>query len=769
MGLPDLYPAQVGSPYTTLAAPYTSGESTMTLADATKLPTAPNIVCLAGDVAGEFRYSEKDGNTLLGVVKLPGTPNATWPVGTYAFRGIAAYDLNAIHENMVRTATYVVAASDAPAHVKRQADYVCDGTDDAIVIQAAIDSMSSGTVHFSPGTYTISTQINLPEKISLYGSRGGTIFDCTSLSSGYAIAVAHNTPSWRGYATSAYPLLADASHDSTEIFIGAESISAGGFAAGDIVKIYDDESIAGGGNYKKGEIFTVKSVTETTIVPVGILDDSYTTSNNAHIRKLYPASNIAIVGIRFIGPGIETTPGAINLTVTTRAKIIDCIFEDFGAQAVHFTDSFDLDIDHNQFKNIFYTGLGYSVSIGNACRHIRITNNSFTIRGRHYIATGAGTGTYCSGGLPGYIYISGNYFESSTQEAINTHPPFSKYGPLIITENTFVDCGNAVETSNANLVFDSNATINCPYAVRYYTWGDVHRDCIISNNMFILTRTDLDSTKGGVYLKSKDSATVRISGNSFIGSGIYTLPGCENVTIDGNTFKKINASPSIYMYSSKNTRIANNIIDGTYLHFVVDSGDYLDFSENLEISNNIFKNPADADPIRIGASRKNVSVLNNVFQAVSGRCIRILTPEGVIIIRGNRFIDNTALRHAVTFETAATAPHMVYIEDNIFGSTIGSPIKFDTVSPPFNMNNFIITRNTGYVTESKGTATLLNTTTSIVVAHGCSATPTNITVTPSSIGNATKWWVDTIGDTTFTIHVDQDPGADITFYWKAEV
>src|SRR5690554_2571562 len=97
MGLPDLYPAQVGSPYTTLIAPYTTGESTMTLVDATKLPAAPNIVCLAGSVSGEFRYSGKDGNILQGVTALPGTPAATtWPAGTYAFRGIAAYDMNAL-------------------------------------------------------------------------------------------------------------------------------------------------------------------------------------------------------------------------------------------------------------------------------------------------------------------------------------------------------------------------------------------------------------------------------------------------------------------------------------------------------------------------------------------------------------------------------------------------------------------------------------------------------------------------------------------------
>ena len=70
----------------------------MTVVDATKLPDAPNIVCLAGDVAGEFRYTGKDGNTLLGVVKLPGTPDATWSIGTFAFRGIAAYDLDALRD-----------------------------------------------------------------------------------------------------------------------------------------------------------------------------------------------------------------------------------------------------------------------------------------------------------------------------------------------------------------------------------------------------------------------------------------------------------------------------------------------------------------------------------------------------------------------------------------------------------------------------------------------------------------------------------------------
>ena len=80
-----------------------------------------------------------------------------------------------------RTATYVVAASDAPAHVKRQADYVCDGTDDHVEILAAIAALPAGggIVSLTTGTFTLATtwggRINLVSGISLRGSGAGTI------------------------------------------------------------------------------------------------------------------------------------------------------------------------------------------------------------------------------------------------------------------------------------------------------------------------------------------------------------------------------------------------------------------------------------------------------------------------------------------------------------------------------------------------------------------------------------------------------------------
>lgn len=47
-------------------------------------------------------------------------------------------------DNIVRSATIVVAANDASDWSKAQADYLCDGTDDDVQIQAAIDALTTG-------------------------------------------------------------------------------------------------------------------------------------------------------------------------------------------------------------------------------------------------------------------------------------------------------------------------------------------------------------------------------------------------------------------------------------------------------------------------------------------------------------------------------------------------------------------------------------------------------------------------------------------------
>lgn len=79
----------------------------------------------------------------------------------------------------VRTATYIIAASDSATHMKEHADYVCDGTEDNIEIQNAIYSLVingipyGGKVWFARGTYNIAETIEITPSCVLEGESLG--------------------------------------------------------------------------------------------------------------------------------------------------------------------------------------------------------------------------------------------------------------------------------------------------------------------------------------------------------------------------------------------------------------------------------------------------------------------------------------------------------------------------------------------------------------------------------------------------------------------
>ncbi len=82
------------------------------------------------------------------------------------------------------TASFVVAASDAPQKYLDNADYVCDGTDDDVQIQAAIDALSSdgGRVILSEGTFTTTSSITITaDHVHVQGQGpGATEVHCTA-------------------------------------------------------------------------------------------------------------------------------------------------------------------------------------------------------------------------------------------------------------------------------------------------------------------------------------------------------------------------------------------------------------------------------------------------------------------------------------------------------------------------------------------------------------------------------------------------------------
>jgi parallel beta-helix repeat protein len=74
-----------------------------------------------------------------------------------------------------RSASVVIAASDSPDQIKAQADYVCDGTDDDVEIQAAVNS-GIKDIYLAEGTFNV-TGFTISGKDALYfhGSGPATI------------------------------------------------------------------------------------------------------------------------------------------------------------------------------------------------------------------------------------------------------------------------------------------------------------------------------------------------------------------------------------------------------------------------------------------------------------------------------------------------------------------------------------------------------------------------------------------------------------------
>lgn len=86
--------------------------------------------------------------------------------------------------------------------------------------------------------------------------------------------------------------------------------------------------------------------------------------------------------------------------------------------------------------------------------------------------------------------------------------------------------------------------------------------------------------------------------------------------------------------------------------------------------------------------------------------------------------------------------------------------------------NNIIRNNIGYITEASGTGSIASGATTATVTHGLAVTPTlddiSITFGEQGTNDYGRFWVDTIGATTFQVNVSADPGAsNLDFGWKA--
>lgn len=100
--------------------------------------------------------------------QIPGTlypsANDTWDIGRNTDYWRDLYVNGTIYGGTGRSATFVVAASNASAASIAQADYVCDGTADDVQIQAAIDALPTGggCVVMTEGIFYFASSVIIP-------------------------------------------------------------------------------------------------------------------------------------------------------------------------------------------------------------------------------------------------------------------------------------------------------------------------------------------------------------------------------------------------------------------------------------------------------------------------------------------------------------------------------------------------------------------------------------------------------------------------------
>jgi|GEM_PF-7132444 len=95
-----------------------------------------------------------------------------------------------------RTVTLIVAADDSTTDSKNEADYVCDGIDDQVEVQNAINALPTvgGTILLMEGTYVFENDVDLlKDNVTLMGQGYGTVITRDYLDGGHIILIGSST------------------------------------------------------------------------------------------------------------------------------------------------------------------------------------------------------------------------------------------------------------------------------------------------------------------------------------------------------------------------------------------------------------------------------------------------------------------------------------------------------------------------------------------------------------------------------------------------
>ena len=355
--------------------------------------------------------------------------------------------------------------------------------------------------------------------------------------------------------------------------------------------------------------------------------------------------------------------------------------------------------------------------------------------------------------------ISGNYVDGNMM-VVHTGYDLLFHGNVILNSGGEGEGGISVHTNSTRVTCSNNiigpggfglATSNNCEAIEFSgnkIYNTTGAAILLSYGTGLVAKDNMIHTTGsgsaGVQCISVDGGAV--CDNTVISAGnrsVYTTSSCANIKIDGN----MSINPSTYHFECANTTYAtverNKCVGGTY-GLVVTSGT----NTGIVCTGNDFKGTSVS---AINVTTPDAVITNNVIRNTGSHGIRI-SGQGSLV-KDNEIRDITG--NGINILAAVTG---VVITDNRISNTSATPIT--GIQP-----DTIVRRNSGYTTESMGSATIADTASTIVVTHGLRATPNVVTATPRGNENV---WVSARTSTNFTISRTGTSGA-LNVDWRAEI
>lgn len=334
--------------------------------------------------------------------------------------------------------------------------------------------------------------------------------------------------------------------------------------------------------------------------------------------------------------------------------------------------------------------------------------------------------TAASGGILAYKWrrtlIEYCWFHNPWQAAVLFNGDVGDFGYQNRVANNYIE-GGMNTTSGTNAYGEAlrfiNTDENMVYANHFENNGNPNDG---TYGFHIYDQNGLTSYFGNSFVNGKgciklDGLQCRITSNMFDGNG------GNLVQVNGSAAETIFTGNSAINIGFVATGGTANSINGIYLN-----------ATHCIIRNNYFESDASATPKTNSFVKIDTGA---TYSMIEGNTLNVKASSGTL-----------------------TAP-IYYVSGAPTGSRVRNNVGFDSV------NSKAI-----FVTENHGAASITSGTTSIAVTHGLALTPTldQIDVTPqTSLGSATTFWISNPTATQFTINVNVNPAATVTFGWRANV